>query len=66
MYFVLPLVGEVSIELPPGFWVAWGTIVTGYVVGRSAEKSGFRNKVVEALAGKLPEDEILKEIGVGE
>lgn len=37
--------------LPTEFWVAWGGIVSTWVVGRSAEKRGIRNKVVSLVTG---------------
>lgn len=40
---------EVSTLLPQEFWIAWGGIVSTWVVGRSAEKRGVRNKVVDFL-----------------
>lgn len=37
--------------LPTEFWIAWGGIVSTWVVGRSAEKRGIRNKVVGLITG---------------
>lgn len=50
---VQTLVGaEVSVfELPTEFWIAWGGIVSTWVVGRSAEKRGNRNKVTDFITG---------------
>jgi hypothetical protein len=41
----------ISITLPVEFWVAWGGIVSTWVVGRSAEKRGTRNRLVSAVTG---------------
>lgn len=38
--------------LPTEFWVAWGGIVSTWVIGRSAEKRGQTNKVVDFITGK--------------
>jgi hypothetical protein len=40
-----------QLDLPPEFWVAWGGVVSVYAVGRSAEKRGAVNKVVEWITG---------------
>ena len=37
--------------LPDQFWWAWGGIVSTWVVGRSAEKRGARNKVTSFITG---------------
>ena len=37
--------------LPTEFWVAWGGIVTSWVLGRSAEKRGSSHKAVSLLTG---------------
>lgn len=37
--------------LPDQFWWAWGGIVSTWVVGRSAEKRGMRNKVTDFITG---------------
>ena len=38
-------------ELPTEFWYAWGGLVSTWVVGRSAEKRGIRNKVTDFITG---------------
>jgi len=38
-------------QLPTEFWVAWGGITGTYVVGRSAEKRGTRNRATEMITG---------------
>lgn len=38
--------------LPTEFWVAWGGIVSTWVIGRSAEKRGQTNKVINFITGK--------------
>jgi hypothetical protein len=40
-----------GIELPEGFWWAWGTVVTGIVAGRSYEKVNKPNVVSKILTG---------------
>ncbi|MAF43728.1 MAG: hypothetical protein Unbinned7913contig1002_22 [Prokaryotic dsDNA virus sp.] len=37
--------------LPTEFWVAWGGIVSTWVIGRSAEKRGQTNKMVNFITG---------------
>lgn len=39
------------LELPVEFWTAWGGICATWVIGRSAEKRGDRNKWVTAITG---------------
>jgi hypothetical protein len=38
-------------DLPVEFWAAWGGICTTWVIGRSAEKRGSRNRAIEAVTG---------------
>jgi hypothetical protein len=38
-------------DLPTEFWVAWGGIVSTWVIGRSAEKRGTRNRVTGFVTG---------------
>lgn len=40
-----------GIEMPEEFWWAWTGVVSLWVVGRSAEKSGIHNKAVKTLTG---------------
>jgi hypothetical protein len=39
------------IQMPTEFWVAWGGIVSTWVVGRSAEKRGTRSKLTSVITG---------------
>ena len=39
------------LDLPTEFWVAWGGICSSWVIGRSAEKRGTRNKLTSAITG---------------
>lgn len=39
------------IDLPTQFWAAWAGICSVWVLGRSAEKRGMRNKLVSAITG---------------
>lgn len=41
-----------TIDLPTGFWAAWGGIVGTYAVGRSFEKLGADNIVTRAMTGR--------------
>jgi len=56
-YTVVPIVSLFlpgSLEelvLPTEFWVAWGGIVSTWVIGRTAEKRGSASKVVSAITG---------------
>lgn len=40
-----------TIKLPQEFWWAWSSVVGIYAIGRSAEKYGVRNKMVDAITG---------------
>ena len=40
-----------TMDLPNGFWYAWGGIVSTYAIGRSAEKRGMRNRVTDFMTG---------------
>jgi hypothetical protein len=44
-------VGYEPLELPVEFWAGWSGIVMTWSIGRSAEKRGVRNKVVQAITG---------------
>lgn len=46
-----PDVTVAAFELPNAFWGAWGGITSTWVIGRSAEKRGVRNKVVSMITG---------------
>ncbi|MBF0549733.1 MAG: hypothetical protein HQK60_04285 [Deltaproteobacteria bacterium] len=39
------------LNLPNEFWLAWGGVVGTYSIGRSLEKTGSTNKVVQAITG---------------
>lgn len=43
--------GVPHIELPAEFWWTWGGISSTYVIGRSAEKRGVRNKLTSLITG---------------
>ena len=60
VYVLLPFIAYLSgtpqnempnIELPSEFWWAWGTVVSVYGAGRSAEKIGITNKITELATG---------------
>ena len=40
-----------DIDLPQEFWWAWGTVVSVYGAGRTAEKMGVINKFTQAATG---------------
>lgn len=40
-----------AFELPTEFWVAWGGIVSTWVLGRSSEKRGNRDKITSFITG---------------
>jgi hypothetical protein len=56
-YCLVPIVQSFSgipisaFELPTEFWVAWGGIVSTWVIGRSAEKRGSRGGTVSTITG---------------
>lgn len=56
-YCVVPLLQTVMgktidpFSLPTEFWMAWGGVVGIYAIGRSAEKRGSQNPVVQAITG---------------
>lgn len=50
--FFMPSVKDIpSTMISVEFWVAWGGIVSTWVIGRSAEKRGQVNKVVNFITG---------------
>ena len=40
-----------SITLPSEFWWAWGSVISIWSIGRSAERRGMANKLVEMIKG---------------
>lgn len=51
-YFSNGNLNELSkLTLPDEFWWAWGTVVSVYGVGRTAEKMGVRNKLTNIATG---------------
>ena len=60
IHVVVPVIAYISgadsnnmpnIQLPEQFWWAWGTVVSVYGVGRSAEKLGVTNKLTNIATG---------------
>ncbi|MGI1669987.1 MAG: holin family protein [Neptuniibacter sp.] len=47
------------IDLPYEFWAAWGGICSVWVLGRSAEKRGARNKLISTITGTKNPSSIL-------
>lgn len=41
------------IPLPTEFWVAWGGICSTWVIGRTIERRGVKNKITSAITGSL-------------
>jgi len=37
--------------VPPQFWVAWTGVTGTWVIGRSVERRGIKNKIVSAITG---------------
>ena len=46
-----PLADMPSIVLPGEFWATWGGVCSIWVIGRSAEKRGVTNKLVNMING---------------
>ena len=46
-----PIPEAEQIKLPAEFWWAWGTVVSVYGAGRSAEKMGITNKITQLATG---------------
>ena len=40
-----------SLSLPEEFWWTWGGVCSAWVIGRSAEKGGAKNKLVGMITG---------------
>lgn len=40
-----------SLDLPTAFWTAWGSVVSIWSIGRSAERRGAAGKLIEAITG---------------
>ena len=60
VYVLIPLIAYIGgapgdalpeIELPEEFWWAWGTVVSVYGAGRSAEKMGVANRATQMMTG---------------
>jgi len=43
----------IPFELPTEFWWAWGGVVGTWSLGRSAERVGFRNRVIDTVVGNV-------------
>jgi hypothetical protein len=50
-YAIAPSVGIGRLDLPTEFWLAWGGIVSTWVIGRSAEKRGARSNTLSLITG---------------
>ena len=48
-----------ALDLPSEFWLAWGGICSSWVIGRSAEKRGTRNKLTAAVTGSTAPPSLL-------
>jgi len=60
VYVIFPILAFISgtpanalpqLELPTEFWWSWGTVVSVYGVGRSAEKMGIQNTLTGMITG---------------
>jgi len=40
-----------KISLPSEFWLAWGSVISIWSVGRSMEKRGAVNKIIQTITG---------------
>ena len=40
-----------DLSLPGEFWMAWGSVVSIWSIGRSAEKNGATNKIIQMITG---------------
>lgn len=40
-----------ELALPGEFWMAWGSVVSIWSIGRSAEKNGATNKIIQMITG---------------
>lgn len=41
-----------EVSLPSQFWACWGSVISIWSIGRSAEKRGFSNKVISLINGR--------------
>lgn len=48
---VAELTGLTSLQLPTEFWWAWSSVVGIWAIGRTAEKRGVANRLVEMITG---------------
>lgn len=44
--------GLTPMTLPSDFWYVWGGVASVWIIGRSAEKKGANNKLVNMIVGK--------------
>lgn len=56
-YVLVPIISRIAginydpLKLPEEFWYGWSGIVATWSVGRSLEKTGARNKIVQGITG---------------
>ena len=50
-YSIAPATGLGTFELPTEFWLAFGSVVSVWSVGRSAEKVGVKNAFTKKVTG---------------
>ena len=48
---IAELAGLTRLELPQEFWWAWSSVVGIWAIGRTAEKRGMANKLVQMITG---------------
>ena len=41
-----------SLSLPSEFWYTWGGVCSVWIIGRTMEKNGAANSVIQAITGK--------------
>lgn len=50
-YAIGPAIGANTVEVPSDFVYAWAGLLSTYIIGRSAEKRGVRNQIVQGITG---------------
>lgn len=50
-YGVGPMLSHPPVELPSEFWLAWGSVISIWSIGRTAERIGIEGKVTKVITG---------------
>jgi hypothetical protein len=53
-----------AMELPVGFWAAWGGVVGTWSVGRTMERRGSNNNLVQMITGNKARDTLSDKVNV--